>query len=148
MSNQNIDKVLEKDNVMREIPVVYRQGLELDISSEVANNTLFTSRDGVAMIRAMNAVRTALEGGVQLHGRNLSPVALAKVWSFLCEIRVPSVETRKKDSTCNPSSDLILHSCLSKFITVQDSHILKLCILWVAVQDFNFPMVLWAYFCH
>lgn len=79
----NIDKVLEKDNAFRQIPIVYRQGLELDISSEVANGKLITTRDAVAVIRALNTVRTALDGGVQLHGPPLVPPALVKAISVV-----------------------------------------------------------------
>ncbi|XP_014294025.1 integrator complex subunit 8 [Halyomorpha halys] len=79
----NIDKVLEKDNKLRQLPITYRQGLELDISSEVANGKLITSRDAVATVRALNSVRAALDSGVQLHGPPLSPTSLVKAVSVV-----------------------------------------------------------------
>lgn len=79
----NIDKVLEKDNSLRQLPITYRQGLELDISSEVANGKLITSRDAVATVRALNTVRAALDNGVQLYGPPLSPSSLVKAISVV-----------------------------------------------------------------
>lgn len=55
----------------------------MDISSEVANGKLITSRDAVATVRALNTVRTALDNGVQLYGPPLSPSSLVKVVMLL-----------------------------------------------------------------
>ncbi|XP_073976542.1 integrator complex subunit 8 [Rhodnius prolixus] len=73
----NVDKILERDNLTKEIPLLFRESLELDIASEVASGKITAHRDVVTQIQASNMVRRALDGG-SWHSTNVTPAALNK----------------------------------------------------------------------
>jgi hypothetical protein len=75
---QDITRVLERDNISKEIPMLYRDSLELDILSEAASGKLTAHRDGIQEIHATNMVRRALEGHTW-HTFKVTPVAVNKV---------------------------------------------------------------------
>ncbi|KAK9505233.1 hypothetical protein O3M35_009329 [Rhynocoris fuscipes] len=78
----NVDKILDRDNLTKEIPLLYRESLELDIASEVASGKVTAHRDVVTQIQASNMVRRALDGG-SWHSTNVTPTALNKALSPL-----------------------------------------------------------------
>lgn len=75
---QSINRVVERDNITREIPLLYRDCLELDVSSEEANGKVTVYRDGLVQVQACNIVRRTLEGGCW-QGTKVTPTALHKV---------------------------------------------------------------------
>ena len=79
---QDITRVLERDNVVKEIPMLYRDSLELDIVSEAASGKVTAHRDGIQQIHATNMVRRALEGATW-HKFKVTPPALNKVCKTL-----------------------------------------------------------------
>lgn len=72
---------MERDNLTKEIPLLFRESLELDIASEVASGKITAHRDVVTQIQASNMVRRALDGG-SWHSTNVTPAALNKVSTF------------------------------------------------------------------
>ncbi|XP_024084779.1 integrator complex subunit 8 [Cimex lectularius] len=71
----SIEKILEKDNLTKEIPQLYRDCLELDITSEIAARKITVYRDALVQIQASNMVRRALEGG-SWQAPKVTPIAL------------------------------------------------------------------------
>lgn len=59
---QNIINVLQNDNVKREIPLTYRDSLELDLASTLASGKFTASRDLLFQIQTLNVIRRVLEG--------------------------------------------------------------------------------------
>ncbi|KAL1115844.1 hypothetical protein AAG570_006134 [Ranatra chinensis] len=72
-----IDRILDRDNVLKEIPLMYRDCLELDVASEAASGKLTAHRDGMVQIQASNMVRRALAGH-PLYRPKVTPTALHK----------------------------------------------------------------------
>lgn len=60
----NIIEILEEDNKLREIPMVYRDNLELDIQGGLINRKIVVSRDLLMKIQCLNLVRKVLDGEV------------------------------------------------------------------------------------
>lgn len=60
----NIANVLQEDNITREIPMVYRQLVELDIQGSASSGAFTVARDLLNKVSVLNAVRYALEGGL------------------------------------------------------------------------------------
>lgn len=58
---QNIQQVFEKDNVKREIPLVTRRIVELDMEGIHANMLQKIPKDDVTRITALNAIRTMID---------------------------------------------------------------------------------------
>lgn len=56
--------VLQADNLAREIPMVHRQVVELDIQGSASSGAFTVARDLLNRVSALNAVRYALEGGI------------------------------------------------------------------------------------
>lgn len=56
--------VLQADNLTREIPVIHRQVVELDIQGSASSGAFTVARDLLNRVSALNAVRYALEGGL------------------------------------------------------------------------------------
>ncbi|XP_037300356.1 integrator complex subunit 8 isoform X2 [Manduca sexta] len=56
--------VLQADNLSREIPMVHRQVVELDIQGSASSGAFTVARDLLNRVSALNAVRYALEGGI------------------------------------------------------------------------------------
>ncbi|XP_059049066.1 integrator complex subunit 8 [Achroia grisella] len=56
--------VLQADNLTREIPMVHRQVVELDIQGSASSGAFTVARDLLNRVSALNAVRYALEGGL------------------------------------------------------------------------------------
>lgn len=56
--------VLQADNLAREIPLVHRQVVELDIQGSASSEAFTVARDLLNRVSALNAVRYALEGGL------------------------------------------------------------------------------------
>lgn len=56
--------VLQADNLTREIPLVHRQVVELDIQGSASSGAFTVARDLLNRVSALNAVRYALEGGL------------------------------------------------------------------------------------
>ncbi|XP_063975032.1 integrator complex subunit 8 isoform X2 [Diachasmimorpha longicaudata] len=60
----NIVEILEKDNKQREIPMIYRDNLELDIQGGLINRRMVASKDLLLKIQCLNLVRKVLDGDV------------------------------------------------------------------------------------
>ncbi|KAI5632528.1 integrator complex subunit 8 [Phthorimaea operculella] len=56
--------VLQADNLAREIPMIHRQVVELDIQGSASSGAFTVARDLLNRVSALNAVRYALEGGI------------------------------------------------------------------------------------
>ncbi|KAL4709185.1 hypothetical protein ACJJTC_008113 [Scirpophaga incertulas] len=56
--------VLQADNLTREIPMIHRQVVELDIQGSTSSGAFTVARDLLNRVSALNAVRYALEGGI------------------------------------------------------------------------------------
>lgn len=56
--------VLQADNLAREIPMIHRQVVELDIQGSSSSGAFTVARDLLNRVSALNAVRYALEGGL------------------------------------------------------------------------------------
>ncbi|CAH0747438.1 unnamed protein product [Diatraea saccharalis] len=56
--------VLQADNLAREIPMIQRQVVELDIQGSASSGAFTVARDLLNRVSALNAVRYALEGGI------------------------------------------------------------------------------------
>lgn len=56
--------VLQADNLAREIPMIHRQVVELDIQGSASSGAFTVARDLLNRVSALNAVRYALEGGL------------------------------------------------------------------------------------
>ncbi|XP_049887271.1 integrator complex subunit 8 [Pectinophora gossypiella] len=56
--------VLQADNLIREIPMIHRQVVELDIQGSASSGAFTVARDLLNRVSALNAVRYALEGGL------------------------------------------------------------------------------------
>lgn len=56
--------VLQADNLTREIPMIHRQVVELDIQGSASSGAFTVARDLLNRVSALNAVRYALEGGL------------------------------------------------------------------------------------
>uniref|UniRef100_A0A0A9YL24 Integrator complex subunit 8 n=1 Tax=Lygus hesperus TaxID=30085 RepID=A0A0A9YL24_LYGHE len=89
----SINRVVERDNIMKEIPLMYRDCLELDVTSEVANGKVTVYRDGLIQVQASNVVRRALEGGCW-QGTRVTPSALHKALAAVIP-RATEVERRR-----------------------------------------------------
>lgn len=64
--HQNILTIFTEDNKAREIPLVYRINIELDIKGALSSGKFTVARDLLPKIQALNAVRCILEQkGVQ-----------------------------------------------------------------------------------
>ncbi|GBP21416.1 Integrator complex subunit 8 [Eumeta japonica] len=59
-----IISVLQADNLTREIPMVHRHVVEMDIQGSASSGSFTVARDLLNRISALNAVRYALEGGI------------------------------------------------------------------------------------
>ncbi|XP_037964316.2 integrator complex subunit 8 isoform X1 [Plutella xylostella] len=59
-----IISVLQADNLAREIPLVQRQMVELDIQGSASGGAVAAARDLLPRVAALNAVRYALDGGL------------------------------------------------------------------------------------
>lgn len=60
----NIIQILQNDNIVREIPQVYRDNLELDIQGGMTNRKIIVARDLPLQIQCLNLVRKILENKV------------------------------------------------------------------------------------
>ncbi|XP_065215159.1 integrator complex subunit 8 [Planococcus citri] len=58
----NIINVLQADNLRKEIPISYRDSLELDLASTLASGKFTATRDLLFQIQTLNAIRRLLEG--------------------------------------------------------------------------------------
>lgn len=56
--------ILQADNLVREIPMVHREVVELDIQGSASSGAFTVARDLLNRVSALNAVRYALEGGI------------------------------------------------------------------------------------
>lgn len=56
--------VLQADNLTREIPMIHRQVVELDIQGSASSGAFTVARDLLSRVSALNAVRYALDGGI------------------------------------------------------------------------------------
>ncbi|XP_034824046.1 integrator complex subunit 8 [Maniola hyperantus] len=56
--------ILQADNLAREIPMVHREVVELDIQGSASSGAFTVARDLLNRVAALNAVRYALEGGI------------------------------------------------------------------------------------
>ncbi|XP_047540457.1 integrator complex subunit 8 [Vanessa atalanta] len=56
--------ILQADNLSREIPMVHREVVELDIQGSASSGAFTVARDLLNRVAALNAVRYALEGGI------------------------------------------------------------------------------------
>ncbi|XP_041974446.1 integrator complex subunit 8 [Aricia agestis] len=56
--------ILQADNLSREIPLVHREVVELDIQGSASSGAFTVARDLLNRVSALNAVRYALEGGI------------------------------------------------------------------------------------
>lgn len=61
-SIQDIIKILQTDNQQREIPLSYRDSLELDLASNLASGKFTASRDLLFQIQTLNVIRRLVEG--------------------------------------------------------------------------------------
>lgn len=53
---------MQTDNIKREIPISYRDSLELDLASTLASGKFTATRDLLFQIQTLNAIRRLLEG--------------------------------------------------------------------------------------
>lgn len=58
---QDIIQILQEDNIVREIPQVYRDNLELDIQGGLAHRKIVVSGDLLLQIQCLNLVRRVLD---------------------------------------------------------------------------------------
>ncbi|CAK1548266.1 unnamed protein product [Leptosia nina] len=56
--------ILQADNLSREIPLVHREVVELDIQGSASSGAFTVARDLLNRVSVLNAVRYALEGGI------------------------------------------------------------------------------------
>lgn len=56
--------ILQADNLAREIPMIHREVVELDIQGSASSGAFTVARDLLNRVSALNAVRYALEGGI------------------------------------------------------------------------------------
>lgn len=56
--------ILQADNLAREIPMVHREVVELDIQGSASSGAFTVARDLLNRVSALNAVRYSLEGGI------------------------------------------------------------------------------------
>lgn len=56
--------ILQADNLSREIPIIHREVVELDIQGSASSGAFTVARDLLNRVSALNAVRYALEGGI------------------------------------------------------------------------------------
>ncbi|XP_038209014.1 integrator complex subunit 8 [Zerene cesonia] len=56
--------ILQADNLAREIPLVHREVVELDIQGSASSGAFTVARDLLNRVSALNAIRYALEGGI------------------------------------------------------------------------------------
>ncbi|XP_011300437.1 integrator complex subunit 8 [Fopius arisanus] len=61
---RNIVEILEEDNTRRQIPMVYRDNLELDIQGGLINRKIVVSKELLMKIQCLNLVRKVLDGEV------------------------------------------------------------------------------------
>ncbi|XP_076239137.1 integrator complex subunit 8 [Calliopsis andreniformis] len=62
----NMIQILQADNISREIPLVYRDNLELDIQGGSVNRKIVVARDLLLQIQCLNLVRKILDGSTIL----------------------------------------------------------------------------------
>ncbi|CAH2068538.1 unnamed protein product, partial [Iphiclides podalirius] len=56
--------ILQADNLTREIPIIHREVVELDIQGSASSGAFTVARDLLNRVSVLNAVRYALEGGI------------------------------------------------------------------------------------
>ncbi|XP_045513039.1 integrator complex subunit 8 [Pieris brassicae] len=56
--------ILQADNLAREIPLVHREVVELDIQGSASSGAFTVARDLLNRVSVLNAIRYALEGGI------------------------------------------------------------------------------------
>lgn len=59
-------EILQLDNVTKEIPLVYRDNLELDIQGGLLNRKIVVARDLLLQIQCLNLIRKVTENDVIL----------------------------------------------------------------------------------
>lgn len=57
---------MQKDNISREIPQVYRDNLELDIQGGSVNRKILVTHDLLLEIQCLNLIRKILDGSIIL----------------------------------------------------------------------------------
>lgn len=58
---QDIIQILQEDNIVREIPQVYRDNLELDLQGALAHRKIIVAKDLLLQIQCLNLVRRILD---------------------------------------------------------------------------------------
>lgn len=68
---------MKADNIAREIPMIYRDNLELDIEGGVANNKIVVPRDLLLNVQCLNLVRKILDN-VIVQGNYITEIKRSK----------------------------------------------------------------------
>ncbi|KAH0567519.1 integrator complex subunit 8 [Cotesia glomerata] len=82
--------ILKADNIAREIPMIYRDNLELDIEGGVANNKIVVPRDLLLNVQCLNLVRKILDN-VIVQGNYITEIKCSK--SVSLDILFPAIDS-------------------------------------------------------
>ncbi|XP_026726032.1 integrator complex subunit 8 [Trichoplusia ni] len=109
--------VLQADNLTREIPMIHRQVVELDIQGSASSGAFTVARDLLNRVSALNAVRYALEGGLpSTHQEFLNKFKIVgiKFFDLLFWALAPVLSSDLSESDWNNLRIFFLHLATSQ----------------------------------
>ncbi|XP_057327093.1 integrator complex subunit 8 [Microplitis mediator] len=108
--------ILKADNIAREIPMIYRDNLELDIEAGVANNKINVPKDLLLNIQCLNLVRKILDNNV-VQGNYVTEIKRYK--SVSLDILFPAIDSVLESASATDKQRIARY--LLYLITMTDS---------------------------